>query len=193
MRLAEAEGHVVDLQGDFLGVGDHAAAPVVVLHGDGERDKGGVIRAEGGQLVDAGAHEVIVAPIEGGVVGVAGGHADRAALGHAPPHALHHGAPLIRLAAGVLAHHHAHLWVTPALRSAGLIGPEVLPGPVVATIVGAAAAGHRHALAAAEDVALVAGAGLHAGPGASGPRVPVVACGRAGAAAGFVVAVFGAG
>lgn len=193
VHLAEAEGHVVDRQGDLLGVGDHAAAPVVILHSDGEGDEGGVVRAEAGQPVDAGAHEIVAAPVEGGVMGVAGGHADGAALGHALPHALHHGAPLARLATGLLAHHHAQIGVAPAPRLAGLVGPKLFTGTVVTTVVGAAAAGHRHALAAAEDVALVAGAGFDAGLGASGGRILVGARGRAGVAAGFVVAVFGAG
>lgn len=191
--MAEAEGHVVDLQGDLLGVGDHAAAPVVVLHRDHEGDKGGVFGAEGSELVDAGAHEVVAAPVEGGVVGVPGGHADGATLGHAAPHALHHGALLARLAAGLLAHHHAQNRVAPAPGMAGFVVPKFLAGLVVAAVAGATAVGHRHALATAEDVARVASAGLHAGLGARGGRVPVGASGRAGVATSFVVAVFWAG
>uniref|UniRef100_A0A8B9FEM4 Uncharacterized protein n=1 Tax=Amazona collaria TaxID=241587 RepID=A0A8B9FEM4_9PSIT len=54
-----------------LGEGHSFAAPVVVLHLDGEWDQFGVpLGAEGGELVDAGPLEVVSQPIEGGVVRV---------------------------------------------------------------------------------------------------------------------------
>lgn len=73
------------------------AATVIVLHSDSKGDEGGVSGAEPSQQVDTGTHEVIAAPIEGGVVGVTGGHADGLAVGHAPPHSFHHRAHLTRL------------------------------------------------------------------------------------------------
>ena len=193
LRLAEAEGDVVDLQGDLFGVGHRSAAPMVVLHGDVEGDERGVGRAEGGQLINARPHEVVAPPIEGGVVGVPAGHADRPLYGHALPHSLHHAALLARFAAAFIANHHPQGGVAAATRVAQLVCPKLLSWSVVEAVVGATAAGGRHALRSAEDVAWIASAAFHAGLGARLRGVGVEAGRGAGGAAGVVVAVLGAG
>lgn len=190
MFLAEAEGHVVHLHGDHLGEGDHLAATVIVLHSDSKGDEGGVSGAEPSQQVDTGTHEVVAAPIEGGIVGVASGHTDGAAVGYTPPHALHHRTHLTRLTPGVLAHHHSQLCVTPAPGATAVIAPELLTRAVVAAITSAATAGHWHTLSPTEHVASVTGTGLHAGLVTGGWTVPVRAGGWTGVATGLIVAVF---
>lgn len=190
MFLTEAEGHVVHLHGDHLGEGDQAAATVIVLHSDSKGDEGGVSGAEPSQEVNTGTHEVITAPIEGGIVGVTSGHADGTAVGHTLPHALHHRAHLTRLTPGVLAHHHSQLRVTPAPGPTGVIAPKLLTRAVVAAITGAATLGHWHTLPATEHIASVTGTGLHAGLVTSGWIVPVGAGGWTGTATGLIVAVF---
>uniref|UniRef100_A0A674J715 Uncharacterized protein n=1 Tax=Terrapene triunguis TaxID=2587831 RepID=A0A674J715_9SAUR len=91
------DGDVVPIDVDVgqAHVGDNLVTPpVIVLLVDGEGLQGGVgpaVLAEGlGQGVGAGAHEVIVAPIEGAVVGITkrpaschgGGHTPGSAIGH---------------------------------------------------------------------------------------------------------------
>lgn len=187
--LAHADDAAVDLQRDGLGEGHGFAASVVVLHFDGERDQFGVLGAEGCELVDAGALEVVPQPVEGGVVRVARRDAGHVLGGPARGDAVGHRAFLVGLAPDLLTNQGPpRLAAAPALAP---VLPELLLRPVGAAAVGAAAGLHRDARGVGEDEAVVAAAArrarLPAGPGGFG----VGAGGGARCPTGFKVAVLG--
>lgn len=154
--LAQGESNAIDLQGHCLGKRHGPVAPVVVLYHDGEGDQCRVLGAERSKLVDAASLEVIAAPIKGGVVGVPSTDTCGKGVGLATLDSIHHGTLLMGLAAGLLTGHRAQDWVTPAASAAVLIGPELLSGLVMMTIMATATALLGDAVPGMEDVARVA-------------------------------------
>lgn len=128
---------------------------MAVLHRDEERDKCRVLGAERCKLVGTGACDVILLPIEGGVMGISGCHASRVAGGMTAPVPIHQGAFLIGLAAHFLAKHHAQARVTHALSTAVLISPENFPRLIELATIGAVTAVHKDASPSTEDVSRV--------------------------------------
>jgi len=188
--LAHADDVAVDLQCDGLGEGDGFAAPVVVLHLDGEGDQVGVLGAEGRELVDARPLEVVFQPVEGGVMRIARPDAGEVLLRLAAVDAVDRDAFLVGFAPNLLANHLALLLAaTPALAAPVL--PKLLLDLVGASVAGATAALRWEAGPVVEDEALVAltarRAGLAAGRGGFG----VGAGGGARRPAGLEVAVLG--
>lgn len=191
MLLAHADDVAVDLQRDGFGEGHGFAAPVVVLHLDGEGDQFGVLGAEGCELVDAGALEVVPQPVEGGVVRIARPDAGEVLVRLAAGDAVDRDAFLVGFAPSLLASH-----LAPRLASAPTLAapvlPKLLPDLVGATVVETTAGLHRDAHIVVEDEALVA---LAAGPArlvAGRGGFGVGAGGRARRPTGLKVAVFGA-
>lgn len=191
MLLAHADDVAVDLQRDSFGEGHGFAAPVVVLHLDGERDQFGVLGAEGCELVDARPLEVVSQAVEGGVVRIACPNAGEVLVRLAAGDAVDHDAFLMGFAPSLLASHLApRLASAPAL--AALVLPKLLLGFVGATIVGTTASLHRDTGGMVEDEALVALAAGGAWLAAGRRGVRVGAGGRARRPAGLEVTVLGA-
>lgn len=86
-------------------------APVLILDSNFKRRQVGIIGAEFGELIVAGAHEVVLPAIVGGVVGVAGADTGGEADGVAVPYAIFHHAPLGALALLRGARHKAQVGV----------------------------------------------------------------------------------
>uniref|UniRef100_A0A8B9FH39 Uncharacterized protein n=1 Tax=Amazona collaria TaxID=241587 RepID=A0A8B9FH39_9PSIT len=124
-----------------LGEGHGFAAPVVVLHLDGEWDQFGVpLGAEGGELVDAGPLEVVSQPIEGGVVRVTRPNARQVLHDLAPWGAIDHRTLLMGFTPPLPTGHLATVTPTPAL--ACPILPKLLLGLVGAPVVDTSAGLH---------------------------------------------------
>uniref|UniRef100_A0A8D0F6J3 Uncharacterized protein n=1 Tax=Strix occidentalis caurina TaxID=311401 RepID=A0A8D0F6J3_STROC len=191
MLLAHADDVVVDLQRDGFGEGHSFAAPVVVLHLDGEGDQFGVLGAEGRELVDAGPLEVVSQPVEGGVVRITGPDAGEVLLRLAVGDAVDRDAFLMGFAPSLLANHLAPcLASAPALAAPVL--PKLLPNLVGATVVDTTAGLHWDTGGVVEDEALVALAARRAGLAAGGGGSGLSAGGGARCPTSLEVAVFGA-
>lgn len=191
MLLAHADDVAVDLQRDGFGEGHGFAAPVVVLHLDGEGDQFGVLGAEGRELVDASPLEIVFQPVEGRVVRVARPDAGKILVRLALGDAVNRDAFLVGFAPSLLASH-----LPPCLASAPALAtpvlPKFLPDLVGATVVETTAGLRRDAGVVVEDEALVAPAASRAGLAAGHGGFGVGAGGGARRAAGFEVAVLGA-
>lgn len=144
MLLAHADDVAVDLQCDGFGEGHGFAAPVVVLHLDGEGDQFGVLGAEGRKLVDASPLEVVFQPVEGRVVRIARPDARKILVRLALGDAVNRDAFLVGFAPSLLASH-----LPPCLASAPALAtpvlPKFLPDLVGATVVETTASLHRDA------------------------------------------------
>lgn len=163
-----------------------------VLNGNVERLQSGVVRTNSSQLVEAGAIEPVFLSIKSGIKVVPRGGTCGRLNDVTPPDTFNHCAFLKVPAVSWMTHNCSLAGITLAVRITVLAIPEFLPKLIVATLIGATTALYGHTLVHAEDEALVALTGFHAGLRAERGCSAVRTAGWAGVTTDLIVAIHGA-
>lgn len=161
LRLLQPQGEVGHLDSDHPGHTDFPIAPGHVLLQDGKLGQARLGPAGPSQRIHTGAHEVEVAAVEGGVMGVSRCLAGGRTHSHTAQDATGRLAGLVWATAGGLTGHQATL-LTVAQGIAPRPRVEGLAGGVVGALVHAATGGQRHAGLTVEHEALITHAALFA-------------------------------